>query len=161
MSGGPIFPNSAFPVTAGRVFPNFHVGAGANSKHDEGMGVEASVGADSTWRLRFQMPPVLPTGTGKLRLLALANATSGNAKVNPKWVSVAVEESPSGATLVAETVQTVTWAAGDNDQYKSLVVVLDADTLVASEIVVMDLVFETASWTLAVVSTWIPSIIWE
>src|SRR4030066_221175 len=102
MSGGPIFPNSIYPVTAGRVFPNFHVGAGANSKHDEGLGVEASVGADSTWRLRFQMPPVLPTGTGKLRLLALANATSGDARVNPKWVSVAVGEDPSSATLVAE-----------------------------------------------------------
>lgn len=161
MAGGPLFPNSEFPATAGRVFPNFHVGAGANSKHDEGLGVEASVGADSTWRLRFQMPPTLPSGTGKLRLLALANATSGDAKVNPKWVSVAVEESPSGATLNAETTQTVTWAAGDNDQYKELKVTLDADTLVASEIVVMDLVFETSSWTLAQVSTWIPSIIWE
>ena len=161
MAGGPIFPHSAFPVTAGRVFPNFHVGAGANSKQDEGLGVEASVGADSTWRLRFQMPPTLPTGTGKLRLLALANATSGVAKVNPKWVSVAVEESPSGATLVAETTQTVTWGAGDNDQYKELKVTLDADSLVASEEVVMDLVFETTSWTLAQVSTWIASIIWE
>ena len=161
MAGGPIFPNSAYPVTAGRVFPNFHVGAGANSKHEEGLGVEASVGADSTWRLRFQMPPTLPTGTGKLRLLALANATSGVAKVNPKWVSVAVEEDPSSATPVAETVQTVTWSTGDNDQYKELKVTLDADTLVASEVVVMDLVFETSSWTLAQVSTWIVAVIWE
>ena len=161
MAGGPIFPHSAFPVTAGRVFPNFHVGAGANSKQDEGLGVEASVGADSTWRLRFQMPPSLPTGTGKLRLLALANATSGVAKVNPKWVSVAVEENPSSAILVAETTQTVTWGAGDNDQYKELKVNLDADTLVTSEEVVMDLVFETTSWTLAQISTWIASIIWE
>ena len=161
MSGGPIFPNSAYPVTAGRVFPNFHVGAGANSKHEEGLGVEASVGADSTWRLRFQMPPTLPSGTGKLRLIALANATTGVAKVNPKWVSVAMEEDPSSATPVAETVQTVTWSTGDNDQYKEAKITLDADTLVAGEIVVMDLVFETASWTLAQVSTWIASIIWE
>ncbi len=161
MAGGPIFPHSAFPVTAGRVFPNFHVGAGANSKHDEGLGVEASVGADSTWRLRFQMPPTLPTGTAKLRLLALANATSGVAKVNPKWASVAVEEDPSGATLNAEGTSTVTWSTGDNDQYKELKVTLDADTLVASEEVVMDLVFETTSWTLAQISTWVASIIWE
>ncbi len=161
MAGGPIFPHSAFPVTADRVFPNFHVGAGANSKHDEDLGVEASVGADSTWRLRFQMPPSLPTGTGKLRLLALANATTGVAKVNPKWVSVAVEEDPSSATLNAETTQTVTWGAGDADQYKELKITLDADAIVAGEEVVMDLVFETASWTLAAVSTWITSIIWE
>jgi len=161
MAGGPIFPNSAYPVTSGRVFPNFHVGAGANSKHDEGLGVEASVGADSTWRLRFQMPPSLPSGTCKLRLLALANATSGAAKVNPKWVSVAVEEDPSAATLNAEGTGTITWAASDDDQYKELKITLDADTVVASEIVVMDLVFETTSWTLAQVSTWIASIIWE
>jgi len=31
---------------------------------------------------------------------------------------------------------------------------LDADTPVASEVIVMDLVFETTSWTLAQVSTW-------
>lgn len=161
MAGGPIFPNSIYPVTAPRVFPNFHVGAGANSKHDEGLGVEASLGADATWRLRFQMPPVLPTGTGKLRLLALANATSGAAKVNPKWASVAVEEDPSGATLNAEGTTTVTWSTGDNDQYKEAKINLDADTLVAGEIVVLDLVFETTSWTLAQVSTWLVSVIWE
>jgi hypothetical protein len=160
MAGGPIFPNSQYPVTAGNVFPNFHVGAGANSKHDEGLGVAASIAADSTWRLRFQMPSELPTGTGQLRLLALANATTGNAKVNPKWASVAAEEDPSSATLNAETTQTVTWGASDNDQYKELTVTLDADTLVGGEVVVMDLVFETSSWTLAQVSTWIPCIRW-
>ncbi len=162
MAGGPILPSSAYPATAGRVFPNFHVGAGANSKHDDGLGVEASVGADSTWRLRFLMPPTsLPTGTCKLRLLALANATSGDAKVNPKWVSVAVEESPSGATPVAEGTSTLTWAAGDNDQYKELKITLDADTPTAGEVIVLELVFETTSWTLAQVSTWIASVIWE
>lgn len=161
MAGGPLFPNSAYPATAGRVFQNFHVGAGSNSKHDEGLGVEASVGADSIWRLRFQMPPTLPTGTGKLRLLALANATSGNARVNPKWASVAPEEDPSSATLQAEGATTLSWSTGDNDQYKELKVTLDGDTLVAGEMVVMDLTFETASWTLAQVSTWIASIIWE
>jgi len=161
MAGGPIFPSSAYPVTGGKVFPNFHVGAGANSKHDEGLGVMASVDGDATWRLRFQMPPTLPSGTCKLRLLALANATSGNAKVNPKWASVAPEESPSGATLNAEGTSTLTWGAGDNDQYKELKVTLDADTPVASEMIVLDLVFETSSWTLAQISTWIASVIWE
>lgn len=162
MAGGPIFANSTYLGGAsGRLFPNFHVGAGANSKHDGGIGVAASLASDSIARLRFQMPPTLPSGTGKLRLLALANATSGAAKVNPKWASVAVEEDPSSATLNAEGTGTVTWASGDNDQYKELKVDLDADTLVAGEIVAMDLTFETSSWTLAQVSTWIPSIIWE
>ncbi len=153
-----ISPSSTFAVDGGRTFPTFHIGAGANSKEDEGLGIEASLTADSTWRLRFPMPPTLPTGTGVLRLIALANAVAGSAKVNPKWASVAMEESPSAAVLNAETVQTLTWGAGDADVYKELIVTLDADTLVADEMVVMDLVFETALWTLAQVSTWIPTI---
>jgi len=161
MAGGPIFPNSTYPVTAGNVFPNFHVGAGANSKQDEGLGVAASIAADSTWRLRFQMPPgSLPSGTFQLRCLALANATSGDAKVNPKWASVAAGEDPSSATLQAEGTQTVTWAAGNADDYMELTVTLDADTAVAGEMIAMDLVFETASWTLAQVSTWIVVVRW-
>lgn len=161
MAGGALFPRSAHPVTAGRVFDNIHVGAGANSKEEHGLGVEASVGANAIWRLRYQMYEVMPTGTAKLRLRALANATSGAAKIDPQWVSVAVGEDPSSATLNAEGTQTLTWGAGDNDDYKQLLVDLDADTLVVSEEIIMDLVFETTGWTLAQVSTWIPSIIWE
>ena len=160
MAGGPIHPRSTFPTTSDG-FPNFHVGAGANSKHDEGLGVAASLGTNITWRLRFKMPPTLPAGTGKLDLEALANATAGAAKVNPKWASVAMGEDPSSAALNAEGTTTFTWSAGDNDDYRQAKIALDADTLVAGEIVVMDLVFETAGWTLAVVSTWLPSIIWE
>lgn len=161
MAGGPVFPVSAFPVTADRVFESVHVGGGANSKEDIGMGVEASVGADSIWRLRFKTPHVLPTGTAKLQLYALANATSGDAKVNAKWASVAPEESPSGATLNAEGTSTLTWASGDADVYKELEITLDADTIVAQEMIVMDLTFETTSWTLAQVSTWYAMIVWE
>lgn len=160
MAGGPIFPHSAFPTNSD-AFQNFHVGAGANSKQDEGLGVAASISADTTWRVRFQLPPTLPTGTGKILLRALANATSGNAKVNVKWASVANGEDPSSATLNAESVSTITWASGEADKYKDTKLTLDADTLVAGEEVVMDIVFETASWTLAAVSTWIVSVIWE
>lgn len=161
MSGGPVGAYSAFPVTAGKVFERVHVGAGAGSKHEIGFGVMASLDADATWRLRFHMPPTLPSGTGKLLLRALAAATSGAAKVNPKWASVAAEEDASSATLNAEGTSTVTWAAGDSDVYKEVKITLDADTLVAGETVVLDLVFETASWTLAVASTWAMFVVWE
>lgn len=162
MAGGPIFPRSAVFPSSGKAFPGVFLGA-TNSKQEEGIGVMASLDADTTVELRFQMPPSLPTGTGKLKLRALANATSGSAKFNPKWKSVAVEESADVATgsLNAETTQTLTWAAGDNDQYKELEIILDADTIVADEEIVMELVFETTSWTLAATSTWIVSIIWE
>ena len=159
--GGPIFPYSAYPVTAGNVFPNIHVGAGANSKHEEGLGVAASIAADSIWRMRVQLPPELPSGTCKLVLRALANATSGAAKVNAKWASVANGEDPSSAALQAEGTTTLTWAAGDADKYKQTSIVLDADTPVAGEVLVIDLVFETTGWTLAQVSTWAVFVIWE
>jgi hypothetical protein len=163
LAGGPIGFHSPFPVTTDRVFPGFHVGAGANSKQDYGLQWQASVGADATWRLRFKMPPTtLPSGTCKLEGFALANATSGAAKLNAKWASVAAGEDPSSATLVAEGTTTLTWAAGDNDDYKRFVVTLDADTPVAGEIIVMDLVGETSGWTLAQVMTLTGlSIIWE
>ena len=160
MAGGPIFPHSAYPATAGRVFPNFHVGAGANSKHDEGMGVEASLGADAIWRLRFALPAVLPTGSAKLRLLALANATIGSAKLTVKSAVVAAGSDPSSAALTSETQSTLTWAAGGADKYTELKVTL-TPTMVAQSELVMDLTFNTASWTLAAVSTWIASLIWE
>lgn len=173
MAGGPILPFSAVPVTAANLFPNIHVSAGANFKRLEGLGVVASLGADSVWALAFRMPPTLPTGTGKLRLLVQANATSGVARVNPKWASCAVGEDPAGLTLNAETVtpdsvsgaagsgDTITWGTGDNDQIIEAKWTLNADTLVASELVVMHLTFETSSWTLAAISTWYPAIIWE
>lgn len=138
------------------MFPRFHE---ATNAHREGLGVEASVGADSIWRLWFQMPPTLPTGTCKLKLRAIADATSGAAKVNPKWKSFGLSETVASPTLNAEGTSTLTWTAAH--QIIEVEINLDADTPVADEEVLMDLTFETASWTLAAVSTWTASIIWE
>ncbi len=160
MAGGPLFPFSIVMPATGRVGIGPHVGA-SNSRSDEGIQVEASLGADSVVELRFQMPPTLPTGTGKLLMNALSVATSGNAKPHVKWASVADAEAPDDVTLNDEGVETVTWSAGNDDDYKFTKRTLDADTLVGGEIVVMHLTFETASWTLASISTWIVSIIWE
>ncbi len=148
-----------------RVFPNIHIGAGSNSKHEEGLGVEASLGADATWRLRFQIPPAIPSGTLKLLTKSLANATSGSAKVNPKWDIVGDGADPSSATLNAEGTTTITWASGDNDDYKWTKITLDATTAPTTgdenKAIVMDLVFETSSYTLAQILTMQVSIIWE
>jgi hypothetical protein len=162
MAGGPFFPHSAYPVTAGNCFPNIHVGGGANSKHEEGLGVAASVAADSTWRLRFQIPPAIPTGTAKLLLRALANASTGAAKVTPQLAKVAGGASPSGATLTAEAQQTVTWTAVD--VYVDTKVTLTNTTIAAGDenkALVCDLIFGATGWTLAQTSTWQASIIWE
>ena len=163
MPGGPIYPCSAYPVDAGLVFQRVHVGAGANSKQDVGLGVAdaTTLNANGTWRLRFGVPPKLPTGTCKLRLWSLANATSGVLKFGVNWASIAAEESPRGATLQAEGTQTITWAASDNDVYKVSDVTLDGDTVVAGEMIALDLTFEDTGTTLAVASTHYATILWE
>lgn len=155
MAGGPFTPISATPVTADRVFESVHVCAGAGFKRVRGLGVQASVGADSIWELAFQVPASLPSGACKLKGYALANATSGAARFSPRWASCAAEEDPSGLTLQNEGTQTITWGAGDNDQLKAFEVALDGDTPVADELIVMQLTFETTSWTLAATSTWL------
>ena len=160
MAGGPLFPYSAVPTTSGKVYPDIMVG-GTNSRREEGLGVIASLDANATYRLHWKMPPTLPSGTCKLVLHARANATSGAAKVNPTWGSCAVEEDPDLTTLTGEGTGTITWSTGDSYQIKELKVTLDADTVTASETIVMSLVFETTSWTLAAKSVWQAFIIWE
>lgn len=153
MAGGPIGWTSAVPVSS-NVFPNIHVGAGANSKHDDGHGWAASLAADAIWRFRFPLPPAWPTGTLKLKAKCLANATSGSAKLNPKFAAVAAGEDPSSATLTAVGVQTLTWATGDNDKYKQFSVTLTGPS--SSDVgktLAVDLVGETSGWTLAQVLT--------
>ena len=162
MAGGPILPNSLYPAdTAGRLFPSFYGGAGGNaSPRDEGMGVEASLDADATWELRFLMPPSIPTGTLKLRLLALANAGSGDAKLTVKDAPCAAGNSPSATSLNNETQTTVSWASGDNDKYKEAKVTLTSSPS-GNDVLVVAITFQSTGWTLAQVSTWIASIIWE
>lgn len=162
MAGGPIFPHSIYlGGGAGDLFPNFYAGAGGNaSAHDEGIGVAASIAADRTAELRFAIPPSLPTGTLKLRMLALANATSGAAKVTVSDKNVAAGASPSAATLTAEAQQTITWVAGSNDKYQEVKLIL-TPAPAANDVLVVAVVFNTTGWTLAQVSTWQFSLIWE
>lgn len=162
MAGGPIAPSSVYlGGAAGNLFPNFYAGAGGNAApHDEGIGVVASLAADSTAELRFPMPPTIPTGTLKLRLLALANATSGSAKLTVSDANVAAGASPSAAALTSEAQTTVTWAAAGNDKYTEAKVTLSA-TPAGNDMLVVAIKFQTTGWTLAQVSTWLATIIWE
>lgn len=170
MAGGPIYPTSAYPAdTNGRVFPSFYAGLGGNaSPHDEGLGVKASLDADATWELRFPMPPTIPTGTMKLRLLALSSASTGNAYFNVADKNVAAGASPSGATLVSENSgnsYTLTWTAAD--VYNEIKIAL-TPTPAGNDMLVMALTFKhtqvggsALTWSLAASSTWLASIIWE
>lgn len=157
-----LFPLSAIPVSS-FVYPLVYVGGGGNSKEEAGLGLTdaTTMDADAIWRLRFMMPPTLPSGTAKCRTLSLANAATGVLKPHIKWVSVAVGEDASSASLNNEGVGTITWSTGDEDKYLETLVTLDADTIVANEMVVMDLVFEDTSMTLAVESCHHVMMIWE
>jgi hypothetical protein len=163
MTYGPIYPCSAVPITTDRVFDYVYAGASSSGvKYENLMGVQASVGADATWALMYEMPGTIPSGTLKLRLRARANTATNSAKVNPKWVAVAMGAAPDAATVVAEGTNTLTWAASDNDKYKELKISLVATTLpTAGQILVMNLVFETSGWTLNVISGWHAPLIWE
>jgi hypothetical protein len=162
MAGGPIYPTSAYPAdSAGRLFPNFYSGGGGNAAPvEEGLGVMASLSADATWELRFPMPPSIPTGTLKLRLLALANATSGAAKVTVKDGRCPAGSSPSAAALTSETQTTVTWSTGNNDEYLESKIALTT-TPQANDMLIVALTFNVTGWTLAASSTWLASVIWE
>jgi hypothetical protein len=162
MSGGPIFHLPPYTSdTAGNAFPNFYIGSGADAAPvDYGLGVTASLGADVTWQLRFQMPPAIPGGTLKLRTLMLANATSGTAKWTVSDINVAAGSSPSAATMNSETQQSYSWASGNADKYIETKQALAA-TPAGNDMLVVAITFNHSGWTLATPLTTIATIIWE
>src|ERR1700722_11367531 len=114
MAGGPISPSSVYLGTSGNLFPNFYAGGGGNaSSHDEGIGVVASLGADSTAELRFPMPSVIPTGTLKLMVRGMGAVSTQVAKFQVSDASCGTGASPSALTLTAETASSVTFASVD------------------------------------------------
>lgn len=164
MAGGPIFPHSFFPNgNEGRAFPTIYEGIGAGSKFDVGMGVVSSLsGSDAVWSLRFQTPPVLPSGVLKLRLSVIGSfAGQQVAKINPKWMMRAEFEQASAASLTAEGTTTVTLSAGDSGEYRIVKIPLDAATVVADQTLVMNLHFEASGWSIGTTSVWMPSLVWE
>lgn len=162
MAGGPIYHLPPYTAdTAGNAFPNFYAGGGGNaSPTDYGLGIVASLATNVVWQLRFPMPPTIPTGTLKLRMLQLANATSGTMKCTVSDGTVAAGASPSAVTLTSETQSSVTWGAGDNDKYKETKVPLTSAPA-GNDVLVVALTFNSTSYTLAQVLTTICTIIWE
>lgn len=160
MAGGPLFPSSIGYPSNGLVYPGYHIGT-TNSRQWGGHKAVASLGSDAVLELVFEMPQSLPTGTGKLRVTAIADATSGNAVINPGWASLAVGEDYDTISMNAEGNTTITWSTGDDEELLESLITLDADTLVADEFTVMQITFVSASWTLAAISTFTMSIIWE
>ena len=116
--------------------------------------------------LRFPIPDDLPSGTAKVRCMALSDVETGNVQFGVEWAGLDAEQDASSndiATNGSEGNQTVTWSSGDDDVYKELVVTLDAnstDPIAAGDRLVMRIVFATAS-TSAVESVWSYELFWE
>lgn len=160
MAGGPILPSSVYlGGAAGLLFPNFYIPATNTNAAGaiEGIGVIASLTADAPAILQFNMPEAIPTGTFKLRCLAMANATSGVAKLTVSDKNVAAGASLGTSTLNAETQLSQTWATADI-LVENLITLTTAPS--ANDIVTVKAVFNTTGWTLAAVSTWQFSCVW-
>jgi hypothetical protein len=161
MSGGPIFPSSIYlGGAAGNLFPNYYVPATNTNTAGalEGIGVVASLAADAPAVMQFNMPEVMPSGVCKLRILATANATSGVAKLTVSDGATSAGVNIGATTLSAETQLSQTWATAD-------ILVENKITLTtvptANQILTVLATFNTTGWTLAAVSNWQFSIVWE
>jgi hypothetical protein len=159
MAGGPVSPSSVYLGTTGNLFPNFYAGGGGNaSAHDEGIGVVASLAADSTAELRFPMPPSIPTGTLKLMIRGMGAVSTQVAKFQVSDNSCGTGVSPSGLTLTAEAASSVTFASVD--QYIDTKVTLTTVPNPNDDLVVA-LKFQTTGWTASTVTTWQVWALWE
>jgi len=163
---------SAVPVSPPHTFGNVHVGLGAYSKHDDGLGVGYEMAgnislhfapsAGAIWRLRYRLLAPIPTGTPKLGLVALANENSKVAKVQVKWGCAAMGTDPSSVALYDEGVTTITWGASDANKYVESKITLDGGALVDGSVLLLDLCFIPANWTLTKTSTWmLPMVVVE
>jgi hypothetical protein len=109
--------------------------------------------------MQFNMPESIPTGTLKLRALAMANATSGTAKYTISDGVTTAGASIGVTSLTSETQSSVTWTSAD--------VLMETKTTltaapVANQILTCIASFNSSGgWTLAAQSVWQFSAVWE
>jgi len=166
MAGGSLLPSSVYLGGAsGNLSPTFFTsGAGTTVANStiEGIGVVASLGADAAAVLQFNLPEVFPPGAMKLRMLAWANATTGNA-----IYTVADGGTAPGANIANTTLTTDASAvsfgfpATANLINEVAKVTLTGPGQVANNLYTVVVTFNTASWTLAATSVWQFSMVWE
>lgn len=119
-------------------------------------GIVASLGANVNARYiwKIQTAPS-PSDTLKLLVTSIANATTGNAQLNPSWGVSNSGFNFDTISLTAEGVTTITWSAGQAYAVKETKITLDAlSKPTAGQYLVLGLLFATASWTLAQRSFW-------
>jgi hypothetical protein len=162
MAGGPIHPSSVYLGGAsGNAYSTFFIPATNTNTAGaiEGVGVVASLAADAPVVLQFNMPVSIPTGTLKLRILSMANATSGIMKLTIKDGSTSAGSSIGVTSLTTETQVSQTWATADILVENKVTLTATAPT--ANQITTVLATFNTASWTLAAASAHQFSLVWE
>lgn len=114
----------------------------------------ASLGANVHVRSIWKIVEV-PSTQLVLALYSIANATTGVAKVNPAWAAAAVGENFDTVSLSSEGTTTITWSTGNDYDLLETKIDLDVTTApTAGQLLFLDMVFETTSWTLAQNSFW-------
>ena len=166
MAGGPLLPSSVYLGGAsGNLSPQFYISAAGTTVAQspiEGVAVVASLTANATAIYQFNLPEVLPTGTLKCRILAWANATSGNAIYTLSDGGTAPAANIANTTLTTDaTTTTLGWAAAQNDIIREVKVTLTGTGQAANNIFTVNMTWNTASWTLAQQSVWQLSLVWE
>jgi hypothetical protein len=176
MAFGPLLPSSIYVGGGlGNLTEAYYVGTtatgtGALAGYSalEGVGVVGALNADSLAVLQFNIPPtgVTITGTLKLRLLAMANATAGIAKLDIIDGVTSPNTSIGASNFTTEAggptiTKTWTGSAGStaDNLFESKVTLTAAPA--AGQIVTVILAFRTSGWTLAQASVWQASLIWE
>lgn len=162
MAGGPILASSIYLGGAsGNLYPLFYIPATNTNTAGafEGIGVVASLGADASAVMQFNMPETIPTGTFKLRILSRANATTGVVKLTIKDASTSAGSNIGVTTLTTETQVSQTWATADILVENK--VTLTATAPSANQITTILVTFNTSGWTLAAASAHQFSLVWE
>jgi hypothetical protein len=162
MAGGGITPSSVyFGGASGLAYPAFYIPATNTNTAGalEGVGVIASLTSDAPVVMQFNMPETIPTGTLKLRVLAMANATSGVAKLTVKDASTSAGSNIGATTLTSETQLSQTWATADILVENKITLTATAPT--SNQITTVLATFNTTSWTLAAASVWQFTLVWE
>jgi hypothetical protein len=164
MAGGPLLPSTIYVGGAsGNLAMSYYIsttgngttwGAGAF----EGIAVLASLASDATAVIQYNLPEVLPSGTLKLRVLALANANSGTAVLVVSDGVTAVGSNIASATMTAESSYSTAWSAVDNLVETKITM---STTPVTNNIFTVHAGFKTSGWTLAQTSFWQLSLVWE
>jgi hypothetical protein len=167
MAGGGLLPSSIYVGGApGNLSPSFYV-AGTNTVANqgafEGIGVVASLGAIASAILQFNAPEVIPTGQLKLRTLAMANATSGTAYWQIQDGITSPGSSVGTTALTLEPNQSLTWTTADilMESKQNLSVAPSANQIIT---VILNFAQQSGSlqaFTLAQISVWQQSLIWE